>query len=84
MPDTEQFLIYMYGFYCLLGIGAIIGALKLLDWFIGLKYVSHSQCEECRKVIEDTMAVDHDILQQLNTKMDLILEGFKFINDNKS
>ena len=24
------------------------------------------------------------ILQQLNTKMDLILEGFKFINDNKS
>ena len=84
MPDTEQFLIYMYGFYCLLGIAAIIGALKLLDWFIGLKYVSYSKCEECRDIIEKGIQADHDILQQLNTKMDLILEGFKFINDNKS
>lgn len=84
MPDTEQFLIYMYGFYCLLGIGAIVGTLKLLDWFIGLKYVSRIECEECRRIIEETVAEDHDILQQLNTKMDLILEGFKFIQNDKS
>lgn len=79
MPDSEQFLIYMYGFYALLGIAAIIGALKLLDWFIGLKYVSHLECEKCRTDIEKNIAIDHDLLQQLNTKMDLILDGLKVI-----
>lgn len=78
MLDTNQITIYTIGFFVLLGIGAIIGALKLLDWFISLKYVTHKKCEHCRSEIYKSVAIDHDLLKELNTKMDLVLEKLDF------
>ena len=78
MLDTNQIIIYAIGFFVLLGIGAIIGALRLLDWFVSLKYVTHKKCEHCRAEIYKSVALDHDLLQKLNTKMDLVLEKLDF------
>ncbi len=78
MPSTEQITIYTIGFFVLLGLGAIIAALKLLDWFISLKYVTHKKCEHCRAEIYKSVAIDHDLLKELNTKMDLVLEKLDF------
>lgn len=78
MPDSSQIAMYTVGFFVLLGIGAVIGALKLLDWFISLKYVSHKKCEHCRAEIYKSVAIDHDLLRELNAKMDVVLEKLDF------
>ena len=82
MPNSE-FLMYMYGFYALLGISAFIGALKLVDWFISLKYVSHNKCEKCRAEIYKDIAIDHDILKDVQAKMNLLLKIFDVSANNE-
>lgn len=74
MPDTSQLIQYMYGFFTLLTIAALVGAFKMIDWLIGQKYVSHRRCENCRGEVYKTIATDHDLLQKVDGKMDLMLE----------
>lgn len=81
MPDLSHVTINIIGFYVLMGLGAVIGALKLLDWFIGMRYVTHYKCEKCRTEIFKSIATDHDLLTQLNAKMDIILDKLDYTND---
>lgn len=74
MPDTSQLIHYMYGFFALLGIAGLVGAVKTIDWLISQKYVSHSKCEKCRGEVYKSIATDHDLLQKMDGKMDLMLE----------
>ena len=74
MPENSQLIQYMYGFFALLGVVGLIGAFKMVDWLIGQKYVSHRKCENCRGEVYKTIATDHDLLQKVDGKMDLMLE----------
>lgn len=74
MPENSQLIQYMYGFFALLGVAGLIGAFKMADWLIGQKYVSHRKCENCRGEVYKTIATDHDLLQKVDGKMDLMLE----------
>lgn len=74
MPENSQLIQYMYGFFALLGAAGLIGAFKMVDWLIGQKYVSHRKCENCRGEVYKTIATDHDLLQKVNGKIDLMLE----------
>ena len=74
MPENSQLVQYMYGFFALLGLAGLIGALKVIDWLISQKYVSHQRCEKCRGEIYKTIATDHDLLQKVDGKMDLMLD----------
>ena len=74
MPEQSQLIEYMYGFFALLGLAGLIGALKVIDWLISQKYVSHQRCEKCRGEIYKTIATDHDLLQKVDGKMDLMLD----------
>lgn len=74
MPEQSQLIQYMYGFFALLGLAGLIGALKVIDWLISQKYVSHQRCEKCRGEIYKTIATDHDLLQKVDGKMDLMLD----------
>lgn len=74
MPENSQLIQYMYGFFALLGVAGLIGAFKMVDWLIGQKYVSHRKCENCRGEVYKTIATDHDLLQKVDGKMDLMLE----------
>lgn len=72
MIGPDNILIYIYGFFALVGIGGIIGIFKAIDWCIGQKYVSHDKCEKCRAEIYKTIATDHSLLSGLDGKVDLI------------
>ena len=74
MPEQSQLIEYMYGFFALLGLSGLIGILKVIDWLISQKYVSHQRCEKCRGEIYKTIATDHDLLQKVDGKMDLMLD----------
>jgi len=74
MPDTSQLIHYMYGFFALLGVAGMVGAFKGIDWLIEQKYVTHNKCEKCRGEIYKTIATDHDLLQNMDGKMDIMLE----------
>lgn len=74
MTEQSQLIEYMYGFFALLGLAGLIGALKVIDWIISQKYVSHQRCEKCRGEIYKTIATDHDLLQKVDGKMDLMLD----------
>ena len=74
MPENSQLIQYMYGFFALLGVAGLIGTFKMVDWLIGQKYVSHRKCENCRGEVCKTIATDHDLLQKVDGKMDLMLE----------
>ena len=74
MPEQPQLIEYMYGFFALLGLAGLIGVLKVIDWLISQKYVSHQRCEKCRGEIYKTIATDHDLLQKVDGKMDLMLD----------
>lgn len=74
MPEQSQLIYYMYGFFALLGLAGLVGSVKLLDWFVCQKYVSHNKCEKCRAEIYKTIATDHDLLQKVDGKMDLMLD----------
>lgn len=76
MPENSQLIQYMYGFFALLGVAGLIGAFKMVDWLIGQKYVSHDKCEKCRGEIYKSIATDHDLLHNIDGKMDLLLECF--------
>lgn len=75
MPSMEHVIIYMYGFFGLLGVAAIVGIFKTIDWLINQKYVSHEKCEKCRSEIYKTIATDHTLLTGLDSKVDLILKA---------
>lgn len=75
MNNIEDVLVYVYGFFSLLGIGAIVGLFKAVDWIIGQKYVSHEKCEKCRSEIYKTIATDHSLLAGLDGKVDLICQA---------
>lgn len=72
--DNNHIMMYVYGFFALLGIAGITGILKTIDWLIGQKYVTHNKCEKCRAEIYKTIATDHDLLRELNAKIDIILD----------
>lgn len=74
MIDTEHLIQFVYGFFCLLGITGIVAAFKTIDWLISQKYVSHTKCEKCRGEVYKTIAIDHDLLQKVDGKMDIMLE----------
>ena len=75
--DSSHLLMYEYGFFALLGVAGLIGGLKTLDWAIAQKYVTHSKCEKCRGEVYKSIATDHDLLKELNAKVDLILENLQ-------
>lgn len=75
MPNTEQMLMYIYGFFALLGIASLVGIIKAIDWIISQKYVSHHKCEQCRSEIYKTIATDHSLLVNLDGKVDLICQA---------
>lgn len=62
--------------YTILGIAAIIGAFKGIDWLIGLKYKTKDECENCRSKIFESLNFDKNSLTRLETKVDLLLENF--------
>lgn len=63
--------------YTILGIAAIIGAFKGIDWLIGLKYKTKDECENCRSKIFENLNFDKNSLARLETKVDLLLEKFE-------
>ncbi len=75
MNNIEHIMIYVYGFFALLGIGSIVGMFKAVDWILSQKYVSHEKCEKCRAKIYETIAVDHSLLSGLDGKVDLICQA---------
>ena len=72
MANLEQVMVYVYGFFALIGLGGIVGMFKAIDWIISQKYVSHNKCERCRAEIYKTIATDHSLLAGLDGKVDLI------------
>lgn len=62
--------------YTILGIGAIIGGIKGVDWLIGLKYKSKDDCEKCRNNIFERLNYDSTTLTRIETKVDLIMKNF--------
>lgn len=74
MFDVQNLMTYVYGFFALLGIASVAALLKGVDWLIMQKYVTHHACEKCRGEVYKTIATDHDLLKELNGKMDLMLE----------
>lgn len=63
--------------YTILGIAAIIGAFKGIDWLISLKYKTKDDCEKCRNKIIESITFDKESLARLETKVDLLLEKFE-------
>lgn len=69
----------LIGIYALLGIAAIVGAFKAIDWLISLKYRTKDDCEVCQRAMKAEAQSNRDILICLDTKMDLILKHSKII-----
>lgn len=63
--------------YTILGVAAIIGAFKGIDWLISLKYKTKDDCEKCRNKIVESITFDKESLARLETKVDLLLEKFE-------
>ena len=63
--------------YIILGVAAIIGAFKGIDWLISLKYKTKDDCEKCRNKIIESITFDKESLARLETKVDLLLEKFE-------
>lgn len=63
--------------YTILGMAAIIGAFKGIDWLISLKYKTKDDCEKCRSKIIESITFDKESLARLETKVDLLLEKFE-------
>ena len=67
----------IHAFYTILGVAAIIGAFKGIDWLISLKYKTKDECENCRSKIFESLNFDKNSLARLETKVDLLLEKFE-------
>jgi hypothetical protein len=70
----NDMVMYMYGFFALLAVAGLVTAVKTIDWLISQKYVSHTKCEKCRSDIYKTIATDHDLLNKVDGKLDLVLD----------
>lgn len=77
IPSQSELIGFFYGICGLFIIVFVIGIIKAVDWLIGNKYVTNLQCEKCRSEIYKMIATDHDLLRNLDTKMDLILDNFE-------
>lgn len=66
----------IHAVYTILGVAAIIGAFKGIDWLISLKYKTKDECENCREKIFDSLNFDKNSLTRLETKVDLLLKKF--------
>lgn len=66
----------IHAVYTILGVAAIIGAFKGIDWLISLKYKTKDECEICRSKIFESLNFDQKSLARLETKVDLLLENF--------
>lgn len=66
----------IHAVYTILGLAAIIGAFKGIDWLISLKYKTKDECENCRSKIFESLNFDQKSLARLETKVDLLLENF--------
>ena len=66
----------IHAVYTILGLAAIIGAFKGIDWLISLKYKTKDECENCRSKIFENLNFDQKSLARLETKVDLLLEKF--------
>lgn len=67
----------IHAMYSILGVAAIIGAFKGIDWLIVLKYKTKDECEHCRSKIFESINFDKNSLARLETKVDLLLEKFE-------
>ena len=67
----------IHALYSILGVAAIIGGFKGIDWLIGLKYKTKDECEHCRSKIFESINFDKNSLARLETKVDLLLEKFE-------
>jgi hypothetical protein len=63
--------------YTILGLGALFGAFKSIDWAISTKYKTKDDCENCRNAMLEIINKDRDLLVRLDAKMDLVLEQMK-------
>lgn len=66
----------IHAVYTIIGVAAIIGAFKGIDWLISLKYKTKDECENCRSKIFESLNFDQKSLARLETKVDLLLENF--------
>lgn len=66
----------IHAVYTIIGLAAIIGAFKGIDWLISLKYKTKDECENCRSKIFESLNFDKNSLVRLETKVDLLLENF--------
>lgn len=66
----------IHAVYTIIGLAAIIGAFKGIDWLISLKYKTKDECESCRSKIFESLNFDKNSLVRLETKVDLLLENF--------
>lgn len=66
----------IHAVYTIIGLAAIIGAFKGIDWLISLKYKTKDECENCRSKIFESLNFDKNSLARLETKVDLLLENF--------
>ena len=67
----------IHALYSILGVAAIIGAFKGIDWLIRLRYKTKDECEHCRSKIFESINFDKNSLARLETKVDLLLEKFE-------
>ena len=61
--------------YTILGVAAIIGAFKGIDWLISLKYKTKDDCEKCRNKID----TNNFLYLYQKTSVELVCGEFKQI-----
>jgi len=65
--------------YTIIGLGALAGAFKGIDWLISLKYKTKDECEFCRSKVEEKQANEDIKLTRIETKVDLIIGAFNIV-----
>lgn len=77
----------MEALYAILGIAAIFGAIKAIDWAIAIKYKTQKDCASCqsacRKEIFGHINGNRDLLVKLNTNMELLMNNFELKQKEK-
>jgi transcription termination factor NusB len=69
--------------YIILGLGAIAGTLKGVDWLIAQKYQTIKECETCREALNEKQTEENLKLASIETKLELFKENIDKVIENQ-
>lgn len=69
----------LHGIYAILAIAAIAGGFKGIDWMIGQKYQTKSECSKCKAELDKTIHTTDVKLTRIETKLDLVMQAFNIV-----